>query len=69
MCGLKDMPERQEAMESAVNKSLLKLQGAITASGALCQPLKTPCLFSLQKEYCFSIVGLTNQCQRLIMVH
>lgn len=33
---VQEVPERQKAMETGVNKTLLYLQGAITASGMLC---------------------------------
>ena len=37
---VQEVPERQAAMELGVNKTLLYLQGAITASGMLCWPLE-----------------------------
>ncbi len=70
VCGLvQEMSERQEAMESGVNKTLLYLQGAHHSIRYALPASQIPCLFSLQKDHCFPIVGLPDSLSKAYRVH
>lgn len=62
---VQEVPERQEAMETCVNKTLLYLQGAITASGMLCWPLEYHVNCHYRKTIAFQLCSFLNHHQRL----